>query len=462
MKIIKLKAENIKKLIAVEIAPTGNVVKITGKNASGKTSVLDAIYWALGGVEKIQAQPIRKGERKAVVELDLGEMVVKRTFNEGGTTGLTIENKDGLRFKSPQTLLDGLLGKFSFDPLEFMRQDPRKQMETLRALTGVDTSKLDGLRQRVYDERTAINRDLKRLEVQVEGAVVPKDPVLVDAKEVDVSELAGKISEATVAERKKDELSARYADLLRMGTQVENDVKDSEHRTNQRIDELEAQIVELQRKVQETKDGFHVWRKSKQEVLSACKEQMMQTSKMAEAIVVPDISALQTELKQAEQKNREVRAAKAEYEKAKGAVESAKEQRARLISERDEAAKKADELTEKITFVDQEKARQIAAAKFPLAGLGFGDGAVLYKDLPLDQASHAEQLRVSMAIAMALNPKLKVIRVSDGSLLDSDSMGVIEEMCKEQDYQAWVEITDESGKVGVVISEGEVVAVNEQ
>lgn len=63
MKIIKFRADNVKRLTAVEITPDGNMVQITGKNGQGKTSVLDAIWWALGGKENIQGQPIRKVAR---------------------------------------------------------------------------------------------------------------------------------------------------------------------------------------------------------------------------------------------------------------------------------------------------------------------------------------------------------------------------------------------------------------
>ena len=62
MKILKLTAENIKKLKVVEITPQGNVVQITGRNGSGKSSTLDAIWWALAGKEAIQGKPIREGE----------------------------------------------------------------------------------------------------------------------------------------------------------------------------------------------------------------------------------------------------------------------------------------------------------------------------------------------------------------------------------------------------------------
>ena len=123
MKIIELRAENIKRLPAVNIRPDGNVVEITGKNGQGKTSVLDAIWWALEGKENIQAAPIRRGATEAHIKLDIGQLKVTRTFKavDGGhyTTTITVENDEGARFPSPQKVLDSLLGELSFDPLAF-------------------------------------------------------------------------------------------------------------------------------------------------------------------------------------------------------------------------------------------------------------------------------------------------------------------------------------------------------
>jgi hypothetical protein len=95
-------------------------------------------------------------------------------------------------------------------------------------------------------------------------------------------------------------------------------------------------------------------------------------------------------------------------------------------------------------------------AKFPIEGLSFGEDGVLYNGVPFKQCSAAERLKVSMAMAMALNPKLRVIRILDGSLLDSTNMNLIQEMVKEKDYQVWIEVVDESGKVGITIEGGEV------
>ena len=78
-------------------------------------------------------------------------------------------------------------------------------------------------------------------------------------------------------------------------------------------------------------------------------------------------------------------------------------------------------MSARIEAIDAEKAKTIAAADMPVTGLGFGDGCVTFDGLPLEQASDA-QPEISMAIAAAMNPKLRVLRIRDGSLLDDDAL----------------------------------------
>src|SRR4030095_1740150 len=432
MKIVKLKAENIKKLVAVEITPAGNLVKITGKNAAGKTSVLDAIYWALAGGENIQEQPIRQGEDHATVELDLGEMVVRRTFNSkdgGATTALTIENKDGLRFKSPQTLLDGLLGRLSFDPLEFMRQEPRRQIETLRTLTGVDLSKLDAMRQKVYDERTEVNREVNRLNVQVEAARVPPGAPTAEVSANDVIEQI-KLATERVKEKEKFQAQARA-----LNEEIDTYQKE--------VEKYRADIASVELLIARTREAI----KTKEQSIADVAILVNEAIARAEVVVIPDIQALQVELGTIEEKNKAARAYLAREE---------------LRKEAGYRKGYSDGLTQKIEEIDLQKANMIAAAKFPLEGLGFGDGVVTYNGLPLSQASHAEQLRVSVAIAMQLNPKLRVLRATDGSLLDSNSMKILADMCNDRDYQLWIEVCSDDEKVGIVIEGGQVLVDNYQ
>src|SRR5262249_42005553 len=99
LKIVAFEAENFKRLSVVAIRPNGDIVQITGRNAQGKTSVLDGIWAALKGKAAIQSKPIRSGAKDARIMLDLGELIVKRTFkarDDGDyTTSVTVESRDG-------------------------------------------------------------------------------------------------------------------------------------------------------------------------------------------------------------------------------------------------------------------------------------------------------------------------------------------------------------------------------
>ena len=148
--IISLTVENIKKIKAVTIRPQGHMVEITGRNGQGKSTVLDAIWWALKGKDNIQTAPIRNGEPSGKITLELDKYLIERTFrrNELGddyTTKITVTTKDRAQMRSPQAVLDGFTGMLGFDPLAFMRQTPRQQYDTLRGLCklSVDVEELD-------------------------------------------------------------------------------------------------------------------------------------------------------------------------------------------------------------------------------------------------------------------------------------------------------------------------------
>ena len=129
--------------------------------------------------------------------------------------------------------------------------------------------------------------------------------------------------------------------------------------------------------------------------------------------------------------------------------------RARRAMELLEKKRVASMLTDEIEMIDAEKQRLVEAAGLPVPGLGFTEDGVTFKGFPFDQASGAEQLRVSVAIAMAANPTLRVLRIKDGSLLDPSSLEIVADMLREHDYQLWIERVDVSGKVGIVMQDGE-------
>ena len=127
-----------------------------------------------------------------------------------------------------------------------------------------------------------------------------------------------------------------------------------------------------------------------------------------------------------------------------------------LLAEAGAAMEEAQALT-------QAMADRIAAAKaaiedagLPVQNLGLEHGRVTLDGLPFSQASDADQLRASIAIAMRGHADLRVIRVRDASLLDEDSMALLETMAIDADYQVWMERVDSSGEVGIVLEDGHV------
>ena len=428
MKIIKLNAENIKKLIAVEITPTGDIVTIAGKNGAGKTSVLDAIWWALAGTSNVQAQPIRKGQNKARIRLDLGELIVERKFaiNKEGetTTSISVENADGARFPSPQKMLDALLGELSFDPLAFSRMEPRKQFDELRRVSELDADidKLDALNKGDYAKRTDINRDAKAKRAQSEGIIVPAgEPVPL----VDESAL---IEELQKAGEHNTEIEQRKA--RRKAAQKQANIhKDAGKKMREDAAALREQA--------DAKD------KLASENLKAAADIEKKIDEAAELPKPVDVTALRQKIEQARASNK----THTEHERARM-------ERAAALKHAGELEAQSKTLTEGMEAREKAKADAIARAKLPVAGIGFGEGVVTYNNIPFDQASSAEQLRVSMSIAMAANPKLRVIRITDGSLLDEDSMAAIADMAKAGDYQVWIETVGADGKTGILIEDG--------
>lgn len=408
MKIIRLTAENIKRLKAVEITPDGTLQVIGGRNGQGKTSVLDAIWLALGGgaAAKSTVKPIRDGEDHASVRLDLGDLIVHRTW-AGDKTALTVTAADGAKYNSPQSVLDALIGRLSFDPIEFTQFTPAKQREALLTLVDLpfDPGALDAERTAAYDARTEIGRTVRALEGQLAG--LPSVPA--DTPETEVS------SAVLFAEQQ----AAQEAHRAHLST-----VLAAEDATDWRR-QAENALAEAQR------------------VLSVQKAAEADALAAVHALPeLPDLAEIASRVGRIDQVNAAVRA---------------KTERARVLAELDVERMTYDAGTSELARIDQVKADGLAAAQFPIDGLGFDDDGVTYQGLPFSQASSAEQIRVSLAIAIALNPKLRVIRILDGSLLDADNMALIEAMASASDYQVWMERVGDSDENAVIIEDGQAV-----
>lgn len=411
MKVLSLRAENVKCIKIAEITPTDNVVNISGKNGSGKTSVLDSIEWALGGTDAIQAKPIRDGETSARIRLDLGDVIVTRRFTEKGST-VTVESADGARYPSPQAMLDKLYGAVSFDPLAFSRMKPRDQYEELRRISGVtlDIESLDRDNDADYRKRTELNRFAKEKSAVAVGYVFDHEPIV---SPIDLAVIAAQMKAASDANAK---LLAERNDRLRMIRQIAS-VRDE-------IASIEEQLESRRSELKSKIDAQVAWKDLGEE---------------------QDLQPFQEQIADGQSINAEFRR---------------RQERDAIVKQVTEAEAQANLLTTAMRGREIQIAEAIASAKMPIEGISLGSGIVLFNGIPFDQASSGERLRTGVAIAMAGNPKLRVCLIRDASLLDDAGMKTVTDMANERDFQVWVESVSSDGKVGIVMEDGEVVGAN--
>lgn len=424
-RIVRLTAENLKRLHAVEVTPDGSIVEITGKNGNGKSSLLDAIVLALGGGTMPKA-PIRNGEEEARIEINLGELIVIRRFKrrEDGSilNTLTVQNADGAKFSSGQAILDSLIGKLAFDPLEFTRLSAKEQFEALKQFVpGFDFAANAKARKEAFDDRTDVNRDVKNLKSQVAGFLIPEGT---PEAEINIDELTAELE--AVGTHNTD-IETRKANRARVADQVE--------RERQAAADSRARAAALREEADllDKEADAH-------DASAAANEK-----RLAEAGPLP------------EPKDASVIRAKIEAANATNAHVRDKVRMNALIRQAETKDAEAKALTKKIEDLDAAKLKAIAEAKMPVAGIGFADDYITLNDLPFEQASGAEQLRASIAIAMAANPKLRVLVVKDGALLDNESMKIVSEMAEANDVQVWIESVDSGRPGALVIEDGRLV-----
>jgi hypothetical protein len=419
MQVTELIIDNIMKIRAIHIRPKSNVVALKGENGNGKSSVLNALVMGFKGKKEFPDSPIRKGAKKGSIKISVDgddtvpSFTVTQTITEK-STNLMIEPDTVLFGDTPRSFLDKLIGKISFDPLAFINQEGKKQRTALLELIGVDVDALDKKEKGIYDERTAIGRDLKTAQARVKNLSVWPD--VKETEEIKVGEFSVKIQAAI---KHNNEIDNRIED--------NNTRKSNVIEAREKIKEYEQEIATLEKYIVETKAEYT----KEKEALDKLKP--------------IDIDDLNTQLSAISDTNSKIRDNIA-YKKESVVLKSVQSE--------------YDKLDKALDTVREERVTLIQAADIPVPGLTFDEDGLLYNDIPLSQCSDGEKLMVSMGISMALNPTVRVLLIKDGSLLDGKNRAILNKMCKDRGFQLWMESVaskdeyDAAGKVGIWIEEG--------
>lgn len=426
-RISKLEIRNFKtiEVLEVDIDPEGNVIQIGGGNGDGKTTWMDAIEATLGGKRGICSEPIKRGEDKAFVRTTLSDgMVSERTFTPEKSV-LTLTRESGAVQKSPQKFLDERWSAASADPLKFSRDEPAMRLSALREFSGVDFTELDDKYDGAFEKRKNLKKDLKQAEAEFRALPFHKEA---PEEELDKStqlkimkDAEAARDEAAQAHLEAQELGSKLAQLRADRDSLQQSIKLAKEDLKRMEDEAETYPVHI----------------------GAAKDEHSAAIDLAakRADQVPDTEEIAAMLSHMDETNQQVREnqARAAVEKEVGLY---KEQ----IAECDGILK----------GIKGEKSQLLSKAKLPVPGIGFGDKDVTINDLPWDQASGAERLRTSIAMALALNSEIAVLLVRDASLIDKNSMLMIKEMADDADAQIFLEVVRDDDSVQFVMENGAV------
>ncbi len=374
-----------------------------------------SIWAAIGGKPEEPVKAIRKGAKDARIFVDLGEINVTRKFTEKGSY-LEVKNSDGLAFSKPQEVLVRLFSKVSMDPQVFIDMKSKDRLEFLLELTGKreEIEKIEYNRKTVFENRTIVNREIKIIKGKLEGV-----PDHEDIEEKSVSELLEKLQ----AERIKEINFSEIEDKIEEENIFIKEVKSG-------IEDCLADIKELKSNIED-----------KKEVIKKSEKRISEFQKENEGIVGFKITEIQAELETAEEHNAKFRE-----------MEKNKELRKELSDKEDESAIFTKDIEKYVTDL-----RSLLQGSSKFKDLSIVNDIIYIGEIPFDDLSDSEKIRVSLQIGLSQNPTLRVLRISHGGELDSGTMKIIEDFAAKNNCQIWVQRVCDEPQDGIFIKDGEIV-----
>ena len=414
VKINRLEIENVKRIKAVKISPTENGLTIIGgNNNQGKTSVLDAIAWALGGEKYRPSRAQREGSAippNLHVVLSNG-LVAER---KGKNSALKVTDPGGN--KGGQQLLNEFVEQLALDLPRFMEASGKEKAQTLLKIIGIGDrlAELDQKERELYSTRTSVGQiTVKKEKFAEEQTFYPDVPM----EPVSPSELI----------REQQEILARNGENQRKREQVKK-YQSSVHFFRQSVDSMRKQIEIEERKLKEAEENLRIAQMDAEDL------QDESTAELEESIA------------NIEEINRKVRA-NLDKEKAE---DDAREFR-----------KQYESLTAEISSIRGEREKLLDKAELPLPELSVEDGELVYRGQKWDNMSGSDRLKVSTAIVRKLNPKCGFVLLDKLEQMDTGTLKEFGEWLEEEGLQAIATRVSTGGECSIIIEDGYVVEQDE-
>lgn len=415
IKINKLELENVKRIKAVKIEPTKNgLTVIGGNNAQGKTSVLDAIAWALGGEKYKPSMSHREGSvLPPTLHIVLSNgLVVER---KGKNSSLKVLDPEGN--KGGQQLLNEFIEQLALDLPKFMESSSTEKAKTLLRIIGVGDklAELELKEKELFNERRAIgqiaDKKKKFAEEQQYFPDAPKDLVSAGDLIKQQQEILARNGEN---QKKRENVSAIKRNVSILEVQLE---------------EAQKKVQELEEKLMKAKDDLNIAETSALDLQDESTEE------------------LENNIANIEEINRKVRI-NLDKEKAE--------------EDAHEYENQYNTLTEELNDVREKKKELLNSAELPLPGLSVEDGELVYNGQKWDNMSGSERLKVSTAIVRKLNPKCGFVLLDKLEQMDMETLNEFGQWLEQENLQAIATRVSTGDECSIIIEDGYAVGQEEQ
>lgn len=400
VKIDTLEIENVKRVKAVKIEPTENgLTVIGGKNNQGKTSILNAIAWGLGGDKLKPSEPQRNG---SVVPPHLkftlsNGLIVERS---GKNSTLKVIDPDGN--KSGQQLLNSFVEQFALNLPKFLDATAKEKANILLKIIGVGDRlyQLENEETALYNKRHAI------------GQIA--DQKMKFAKEMTFFEgVPTELISASELIMQEQEILAKNAENQRL---------------RENVKKLEEQANEINERMQ-----------ADDKLLTKVLAQLETARKSTTFLHDESTAELEANIANVEEINRKVRV-------------NLERQKAELDAE--EYKMQYESYTKDIEAIRQERIAMLNNADLPLPGLSVENGELTYKGFKWDNLSSSEQLKVATAVVRKLNPKCGFVLLDKLEQMDLDTLNEFSIWLKQEGLQAIATRVSTGDECSIIIEDG--------
>lgn len=407
IKINALQVENVKRVKAVALEPSANgLTVIGGKNGQGKTSVLDAIAWALGGDRYRPSNAEREGSTLPPhIKLELSNgLTVERS---GKNSALKVLDPTGKR--SGQQLLNEFVEQLAIDLPRFLQASNREKADTLLQVIGVgdQVHSLEIKEKEVYNRRHMIGQEADRKRKHADELphypAAPKEPV-----------------SASQLIRQQQDILARNGENQRKRMRA-NQIEHEYGRASAHVSILRSQLADAEKQLQQLEADLAIAQKDALDLQDESTEE------------------IERSLQEIEQINIQVRA-NCDREKAE--------------QDADYYAQQYQDLTNELEEIRRDKYALLDSAQLPLPGLSVEDGELTYQGKKWDCMSGADQLICATAIVRAINPKCGFVLLDKLEQLDADTLRSFGVWLKSQQLQAIATRVSTGPECSIIIEDG--------